>query len=338
MAVKHLLLALVFVALSLSLFLGFVLTAVFLPPPQRAGKIEVKVERGEPFSSVVRKLKDRSVITSEKLFSFWARLRGLDKKIHWGFYRFELPLAPAAALDQMIPERGLFSRVTVPEGLTLREVADLLEKAEIARKERLLAEAASQELLSQLELEGKGIEGYLFPDTYYFPPSTTEREILIEMVEQFHDVFNSMMQEQSKELGLTPHEVVIIASLIEKETGVESERPLVSAVFHNRLKIKMPLQSDPTVIYGLPNFSGNLTRKNLQSPSSYNTYRIKGLPPGPICNPGLSSLKAALSPAPTPYLYFVSKNDGSHFFSVDLKDHNQAVKLYQGGGRRAGGP
>ena len=336
---KHIILALLFVALSALLFLGFVLTAVFLPPPpQRPGKVEVKVERGEPFSSVVRKLKERSVIGNEKLFSLWARLRWLDKKIHWGFYRFELPLAPAAVLDQMVPERGLFSRVTVPEGLTLREVANLLEKAKLARKERLLAEAASAELLSQLGLKGKGIEGYLFPDTYYFPPLATEREILIVMVEQFRAVFDSVMRERSEEIGLTLHEVVTLASLIEKESGVEAERPLVSAVFHNRLKGQILLQSDPTVIYGLRNFSGDLTRKDLQSPSPYNTYRIKGLPPGPICNPGLSSLRAALFPATVPYLYFVSKNDGSHFFSVDLKDHNQAVKLYQGGTRQASKP
>ena len=330
---KYFLLTLLFVVLSSLLCVGFALTSVFLSPPQRTEKVEVKVERGEHFSSVVRKLKDKSVIPNERLFSLWARLWKLDKKIHWGFYHFELPLAPAAVLDQMVLGKGVFYRVTIPEGLTLREVADLLEETGIADKERLLAEAASPELLSQLGLEATGIEGYLFPDTYYFPPSVTEMEILIAMVEQFRAVFNSMMQQQSKALGLTLHEVVTLASLIEKETGDEAERPLVSAVFHNRLKNKIPLQSDPTVIYGLPNFSGNLTRKDLQSEGPYNTYRIKGLPPGPICSPGLSSLKAALSPAPVPYLYFVSRNDGSHLFSVDLKDHNRAVRFYQGGGR-----
>lgn len=190
------------------------------------------------------------------------------------------------------------------------------------------------DLLTGFGLEGKGVEGYLFPDTYYFPPSVTEREILIAMVEQFREIFDPMMKEKSGGIGLTPHEVVTLASLIEKEAGIKAERPLVSAVFHNRLKIKIPLQSDPTVIYGLRDFSGNLRRKDLQNPSPYNTYRIKGLPPGPICNPGLSSLRAALSPASVPYLYFVSKNDGSHLFSVSLEEHNQAVKLYQGSGRR----
>jgi UPF0755 protein len=142
------------------------------------------------------------------------------------------------------------------------------------------------------------------------------------------------MREQSKEIGLSLHEVVTLASLIEKETGIEAERPLVSAVFHNRLRAKIPLQSDPTVIYGLKSFSGSLTRKDLQSRSPYNTYRIRGLPPGPICNPGLASLRAALYPARVPYLYFVSKNDGSHLFSMRLGEHNQAVKIYQSGKQR----
>lgn len=295
--------------------------------------VEVKVERGEPLSSIVRKLKDHAVISNEKLFSLWARVWGLDKRIHWGIYRFELPLPPRKVLNQMMLGKGFFYRITIPEGLTLREITELLEKGAIANKARLLAEAISPELLALVGLEGKGMEGYLFPDTYYFTPFVTERDMLVAMVEQFREVFNARMEQQSKEIGLSIHQAVTLASLIEKESGVEAERPLVSAVFHNRLKAKIPLQSDPTVIYGLKRFSGNLTRRDLQGRGPYNTYRIAGLPPGPICNPGLSSLKAALSPARVPYLYFVSKNDGSHLFSVSLAEHNRAVKTYQGGKR-----
>lgn len=296
------------------------------------------MERGEPLAAIVHRLKDHGVISNERLFSFWARLWGLDKKIHWGLYRFELPLPPRQVLDQMQLGKGLFHRVTVPEGLTVREIAELLEKAAIADKERFLAEAAKPELLSRVGMEGRGIEGYLFPDTYYFTPFMTERDILIAMVEQFRASFNSRLAEQAGEIGLDVHQAVTLASLIEKETGVDEERPLISAVFHNRLRARIPLQSDPTVIYGLKNFSGTLTRKDLQGPSPYNTYRISGLPPGPICNPGLSSLTAALNPAQVPYLYFVSKNDGSHVFSVSLAEHNRAVRMYQSGKRgRAGG-
>ncbi|MFQ5904518.1 MAG: endolytic transglycosylase MltG, partial [Candidatus Binatia bacterium] len=318
-----------FVSLSSLLFLGFLLAFLFLPSLQRPETVEVRVERGEPFASVVHKLKDKDVILNERLFSLWARLSSVDREIHWGLYRFELPLAPREVLDRMVLGRGVFHRITIPEGLTVREIADLLEKGGVGKKDRFLAAATIPEILSLLGLEGKGVEGYLFPDTYYFTPFITERDILIVMAKQFRRIFNSMMEEQAKEIGLSLHEVVTLASLIEKETGIEAERPLVSAVFHNRLKHKIPLQSDPTVIYGLKHFSGNLTRKDLQSRSPYNTYQIQGLPPAPICNPGLSSLMAALYPAPVPYLYFVSKNDGSHLFSVSLKEHNRAVKIYQ---------
>jgi UPF0755 protein len=156
------------------------------------------------------------------------------------------------------------------------------------------------------------------------------------MGSQFRRKLTPAMHKQSLAMGFDIHEVVTLASVIEKETGNDGERPLISAVFHNRLKNRMPLQSDPTVIYSLDDFSGDLKRKDLRNPSPYNTYHVQGLPPGPICNPGLSSLNAALDPAPVPYLYFVSKNDGSHIFSVTLDDHNRAVKTYQIGNRGAG--
>ncbi len=330
---KNFFFSLLFIGFSILLVLGFALAALHVPPLQKKQNIEIKVERGEAFSSVVHKLKERGALPNDRLFSIWARLWKLDTKIHWGFYRFELPLAPAALLDQMVLGKGLFYRVTIPEGLTLKEIADVLQEAGIADKEKLLAEAADPGLLSELGFEETGIEGYLFPDTYYFPPAVTASEVLIAMVDQFHAAFDPMMRQYAQETELTPHELLTLASVIEKETGDASERPLISAVFHNRLKLKMPLQSDPTVIYGMATPSNNITRKDLQSRNPYNTYRVKGLPPGPICNPGLASLKAALFPAAAPYLFFVSKNDGSHFFSVNLKEHNEAVRQYQLGGR-----
>lgn len=295
----------------------------------RQGVVEVRVDRGEPFFSVAQKLKDEGVISSERLFTLWVRLWDLDKKIHWGLYRFELPLAPREVLDRMVLGRAVFHRITVPEGLSLGETADLFDREGLADKEGFLKEARNPELLSLLGLKGKGIEGYLFPETYYFPASATERDMIITMVEQFDGIFTSMMEEQARKLGFSRHDVVTLASLVEKETGVEAERPLVSAVFHNRLSTGIPLQSDPTVIYGLEDFTGDLTRKDLHKRSPYNTYLIQGLPLGPICNPGLSSIWAALFPAQVPYLYFVSKNDGTHFFSETIREHNRAVDIYQ---------
>lgn len=326
---KKILLGTVFVSLSTFLFVGFLIVYISNPSQNGHGVEELKVDRGEPFYSVVLRLKEKGVITNERVFTLWARMWSLDKRIHWGLYRFELPMAPRKVLDQMVLGRGVFHRITVPEGLTQRDIAELLEKEGLVKGENFLKAASDPEILSQLGIEAKQVEGYLFPDTYYFPASATEKDIVVAMVEHFKESYSPLMEQQAGALGLERHEVVTLASLVEKEVGLEAERPLVSAVFHNRLRGGIPLQSDPTVIYGLKEFTGNLTRKDLRRPSPYNTYLNRGLPPGPICNPGLSSLQAALLPAEVTYLYFVSKNDGTHFFSKTIREHNQAVNQYQ---------
>jgi UPF0755 protein len=291
--------------------------------------VEIRVEQGDSLATVVRKLREQHLIANGFLFSLWARLNGVEKKIHQGLYRFETRVPPREILDRLVTGRGIFQTVTIPEGLTVKEIAELLDKLQIADKEKFMAEAGNRTVLAALGLEGRGLEGYLFPSTYHFTPSTPEKDIIMAMAEQFRKVSLPVLSQGDSTGSLTAHELLTLASIIEKETGVESERPLVSAVFHNRLQRQMPLQSDPTVIYGLRDFSGNLTRKNLQEPTLYNTYRISALPPGPICNPSLSSIRAALQPAQVPYLYFVSKNDGTHLFSETIEAHNQAVKTYQ---------
>ena len=315
------------VSVSALLFAGVVFAYMFLAASPQSGTVEIRVEQGEPFSAVVRKLREHKVVSNERLFSLWARYSGLEKKIHRGLYRFELPLSPSEVLNRMVLGQGIFQRVTIPEGLTVKEVGDLLAKMGIVQQQQFFAAAQDTELLASLGLTGTGIEGYLFPNTYNFIPDTPPREIILKMAEQFRKTFEPLAGQRKE--SLTPHEIVTLASIIEKETGVEAERPLVSAVFYNRLKLRMPLQSDPTVIYGLKEFNGNLTRKDLHASSPYNTYRIPALPPGPICNPGLSSLRAALAPAAVPFLYFVSRNDGTHVFSESLESHSLAVKAYQ---------
>jgi UPF0755 protein len=290
---------------------------------------EVRVEQGDSLATVTRKLRDRKLIANGFLFSLWARVNGAEKKIHQGLYRFDSPVPAREILDRLITGQGIFQTITIPEGLTVREIADLLDKMQIANKDKFIAQAGDPSFLASLGLNGKALEGYLFPSTYHFTPATPEREIIAAMTEQFRKVSAPLLSQADSATALTPHEVLTLASIIEKETGIEAERPVISAVFHNRLKRQMPLQSDPTVIYGLKEFNGNLTRKNLQEPTAYNTYRITALPPGPICNPGLSSIRAALQPAQVPYLYFVSKNDGTHLFSETIEAHNQAVKTYQ---------
>jgi peptidoglycan lytic transglycosylase G len=291
--------------------------------------VEVRVEQGDSLATVVRKLRDQKIISNSFLFSSWARLSGAEKKVHPGLYRFESSVAPLEILDRLVTGRGVFQTVTIPEGMTVKEIAELLEKMQVANKDRFLAEASDPALLATLGLQGKGLEGYLFPSTYSFTPSTPEKNIILTMVEQFRKVSLPLLLQADHTNGLSPHEILTLASVIEKETGVDAERPLVSAVFYNRLRLQMPLQSDPTVIYGLKHFDGNLTRKNLNEPTPYNTYRMTGLPPGPICNPSLASIRAAIAPAPVSYLYFVSKNDGTHIFSDTIDAHNRAVKIYQ---------
>jgi len=317
-------------------FLGGVLPAGLLvyyifywTPGNRPFPAEIRVEQGDSLATVVRKLRDQQLIANGFIFSLWARLNGVEKKIHQGLYRFESAVSSREVLDRLVTGRGVFQTVTVPEGLTVKEIAELLDRMQIANKENFLAEAVNPNLLAMLGLSEKGLEGYLFPSTYHFTPSTPERDIVTTMAEQFRKVSLPLLNQRDGMTALTPHEILTLASIIEKETGIEAERPLVSAVFHNRLQRQMPLQSDPTVIYGIKDFNGNLTKKNLQDPTAYNTYRIPALPPGPICNPGLSSIRAALQPAKVPYLYFVSKNDGTHLFSDSIEAHNQAVKSYQ---------
>ena len=290
---------------------------------------EVRVEQGDSLATVARKLRDQKIITNGLFFSLWARFSGAEKRLHQGLYRFDTGVTAREVLERLVSGKGIFQSVTIPEGFTVKEIALLLEKMQIADGQKFLAAAANANLLASLGLRGKGIEGYLFPSTYHFTPATPERDILIAMAEQFRKVSQPLLAERGGTTPLTAHGVLTLASIIEKETGVDAERPLVSAVFHNRLKRQMPLQSDPTVIYGIKDFNGNLTKKDLQEATPYNTYRIAALPPGPICNPSVASIKAALHPADVRFLYFVSKNDGTHLFSETMEAHNRAVKTFQ---------
>lgn len=191
---------------------------------------------------------------------------------------------------------------------------------------RLLRDRA---FISALGIRAETLEGYLYPDTYKFPRGAKAKDVLAAMVERLRQVYGPELQARAHDLKMTQHQVLTLASVIEKETGVNEEREEISAVFHNRLKKGIPLQSDPTVIYGLPAFDGNIRKKDLSSPSPYNTYRVAGLPPGPIANPGIDAIRAALYPSNSRALYFVSKNDGTHQFSSTLAEHNEAVEKYQ---------
>ncbi|MEK7366275.1 MAG: endolytic transglycosylase MltG, partial [Candidatus Deferrimicrobiota bacterium] len=249
--------------------------------------------------------------------------------LHYGEYAFPTPPSAFEAWRRLVRGDVIKYEVTVPPGANLYDVAEWLEEKKLVPAEAFLATAASPDVLRRLEIPGESAEGYLFPDNYIFVKPVTPEEILVFMVRQFRRKIPPDAEKRAREDGLSLHQVVTIASIIEKETRVEEEKPIVSAVIRRRLSLGMPLQMDPTVIYGVKRFDGTVTRKDLRTAGPYNTYLNRGLPPGPIANPGLAALTAALNPSKAEYLYFVSRNDGSHTFSRTLPEHIRAVERFR---------
>ncbi len=289
----------------------------------------VVIAEGAPFNQVATLLEREQLIKSRLAFLLLGKIQEADRKIHPGEYEFNAAMPPAEILSMLVAGRVVLHSVTVPEGYTINQIADVLEQQRITNRSDFVTLSSDKSFLQTLGISADTVEGYLYPDTYRFPRATAAKDVIRAMVDQLGHVMTQEWQARAKDINLTVHEVLTLASVIEKETGSGDERPQISSVFHNRLKKHIPLQSDPTVIYGLPNFDGNLHKKDLSHPSPYNTYRWAGLPPGPIASPGAQSIRAALYPAPSAYLYFVSKNDGTHQFSATLVEHNKAVERYQ---------
>ena len=292
-------------------------------------ELTVEIPRGSSFAQTADILNEAGLIRQKKGFYLLALVTDTAKYIKAGEYDLQSSMTPMALLEKLTKGKVKGYQVFIPEGFTLNQIASRLENQGLADRETFISLASDSRLLSSLGIEEESVEGYLFPDTHRLNKSMGEEGILRFMVRQFRKVMTPDMLTRANELGLTEDEVVTLASIIEKEGGSQEERPIISAVFHNRLKRGMRLQSDPTVIYGIEDFDGNLRKSDLREKTPYNTYRIEGLPPGPICNPGREAIEAALYPASVDFLYFVSKNNGSHQFSSNLKDHNKAVLKYQ---------
>ncbi|HUL20861.1 MAG TPA: endolytic transglycosylase MltG [Thermodesulfobacteriota bacterium] len=325
-----------FFLLSLAiLFLGSLCVLswfLFVPLSKVDATKIIFVKKGTPLKKVSEVLEHEGIIKNRHFFVFLTTLLGKKGKIKAGEYEFHTRMVPLEVLSALTKGQVKLHLVTIPEGFTLSQIAQLLEASNLAEKKGFLQKTSSPSFIHDLglaPLAGPTLEGYLFPDTYHLLREMEPEEVIQMMVHQFKKVFGPEFAHWASELGISEKEVVILASIIEKETSLSEEKPLISAVFHNRLRKRMPLQSDPTVIYGIKNFNGNLTKDDLMRPTPYNTYLLSGLPPTPICNPGRESLFAAAHPAPVPYLYFVSKNDGSHYFSSDIEEHNRAVWKYQ---------
>lgn len=299
------------------------------PGSPLAAPVRIDVTPGEPFRSTAAKLEAAGLVPNATALTLWARFTGVDRQLQHGAYQFTEAASPIALVDKMRSGEAMMIHVLLPEGATLHDLASMLEHAGIGPAPRFIALAHDRSFVRSLGIDADCLEGYLFPDTYFFSPLDPPEKVLGAFVARFHKMFTPEMASEADKGGFSVHQVVTLASVIEKETGREGERPLVSAVFRNRLRLGMPLQADPTVIYGIENFNGNLTRKDLETRTPYNTYTESGLPPGPIANPGRSALEAALHPADRPYLYFVAKDDGTHEFNTTLAEHNRAVNRHQ---------
>jgi UPF0755 protein len=336
---------LIFLSLLLVLSIFFLYWLLFRPPSAISMASVITIKKGMNLKRISTMLEEEGIIKNRHFFIGMATLLGKKAEIKAGEYEFQTRMLPLEVLDILIKGQVKRHLVTIPEGHTLSQIAQYLEELSVVEKDAFLQMASSPVFIASLglthltpnqngsvitqDMPPPTLEGYLFPETYHLIKEMAPEEVIRIMVHQFKKIFGPELQTKASQMGISQREVVILASIIEKETPLSEEKPLISAVFHNRLKMKIPLQSDPTVIYGIRNFNGNLTRQDLQHLTPYNTYLISGLPPTPICNPGKESILAALSPAPVPYLYFVSKNDGSHFFSSNIEEHNQAVWKYQ---------
>jgi UPF0755 protein len=294
----------------------------------------VEIPQGTGPHGVVRLLAASGVLSSEAVAWRYLRWWKRDPRpMKAGEYAFSGAHTPDEVLERLYRGDVKTYRFTVPEGLRLDEIAPLVERAGLARADEVLALARDPEIARELGVPFPSLEGYLFPDTYSFPRSAKARNIVSAMVLRFHEAWRKAEAQRKPGVTLEPGEAVVLASIIEKETGRPEERSRISCVFHNRLRKGMRLQTDPTVMYATMLRSGrwstNITRKDLAAPHPYNTYAVEGLPPGPIASPGEAALVAAVAPDDCRDLYFVSRNDGGHVFCPDMKCHAAAVQKWQ---------
>lgn len=292
----------------------------------------VDIQPGASPAAMGRRLASAGVVRDVRTFRLAVWLRGAGQRLQAGEYRFDRPMSAADVVDRIARGDVFLQPVTFPEGLTIRQMASVFESKGYGPAAEFVMAAGNATLIHELDPAAPDLEGYLFPDTYALPRRTTAPQLVSRMVNQFKKALTPEIRTAAEARGLTVRELVTLASLVEKETAKAEERPIVAAVYSNRHRIGMGMQADPTVIYALERagrYHGNLTRENLQFDSPYNTYRYAGLPPGPIAAPGRASLEAAANPADVPYLFFVSRNDGSHVFATTLAEHNRNVQEWQ---------
>jgi UPF0755 protein len=316
---------LIVISFTFLILLGFALFAPPVPHTHQPPR-EIDIKRGMNVREIAHSLGEKGLIGNQNFFLFFAKICGWEKSLKAGRYRIRPGVSLWQILRTLSQGVSITEDVTIPEGFTFKEIADLLQsqrKLEVDST-AFVAIVTNPGFCRKLGVNTSNLEGYLFPNTYRLCWGMKEEEIVKLMVNELFKVFTFDLKARAEELGLSLNQVLTLASLIEEETGIPQERPLISAVFHRRLKRGMPLQCDPTVIYILSPLNHPLNKRDLKVKSPYNTYLHPGLPPGPICNPGLESIKATLWPAKTDYLYFVAQEDGSHIFSRTNREHINA--------------
>ncbi len=289
---------------------------------------DVEIPEGSTFTDSINILKEKGLIKSGLGMLLMGRITRSDRDIKAGYYNLSESMTPLQIFNNLIEGRTIQYTITIPEGSELRKIRKQFLSTGLMDDEswQLVYDG---EFLRSLEVDAPSLEGYLYPDTYNFSKGTKPETIFKRMVQRLKDHFDASLRKRSEELGMSENNVLTLASIIEREAIYDNERPKISAVFHNRLKKNMRLQADPTVLYGVKKRWKRIRYRDLKRETPYNTYRFKGLPPGPIASPGIKSIMAALYPSDDDYLYFVAKNNGRHYFSKTNKEHSKAVVQYQ---------
>jgi UPF0755 protein len=320
----------VFIAISLAAVVAlYCYSQLMVPLAPIEEMFEVEIEKGASFGSAVGKLDSAGLVKDHHLFTALGRMTGLDKRLIPGYYQFYGKLRPWDVFTMLKEGFVVEWQITVVEGDTLMDIKRKLAAEGTVDKEDFDRLATDGEFLGDFMVNAPSVEGYLFPDTYSISKGTSPEDVLGMMLRRLRAVYDEEMQKRAEEIGFSEREVLTLASIIEKEAILNSERPVISGVYHNRLRRGMPLQADPTAIYGIKPQSAGIFRRDIRRKTDYNTYFIKGLPPGPIASPGLKSIRAALYPAGVPYLYFVANFQGGHTFSVTMDEHRSAIEEYR---------
>lgn len=299
---------------------------LFVPLTMPGEDLEIEIPEGASFGQAAQILHLAGLVHDKNLLVILGRMTGADKKIRAGYYRFSGPMSPLDVFDHLRRGRIIEYEVTVIEGDSLREIGGRLAERGVMPPDVFTALAADREFLSSLGVAAPSLEGYLFPQTYRIPKGKSPESVLATMVATMRAEFSGELRDRAAQIGWSENEVLTLASIIEREARTDAERPVIAGVYHNRIRRGMPLQADPTAVYGVKSYKEKITLNDLRNRTDYNTYVIRGLPPGPIASPGIKSIIAALHPADVAYLYFVSRGDGTHQFSATLPEHAAAIE------------